>query len=151
VSLCIPSSSRSPDHDPHRTIYYLGYPLGRFAGLKHRQLARQVGVDHQHRANSKDLIIKINLPATSRLANSAKFPHTTHQVETGTQPVPIQSPRRIQLHAGCKKELHAPLALTSTSIRVRKSFPFRTRSDVKAIGRLCSSAIGPTSNHRVWR
>jgi hypothetical protein len=33
----IPSSSRSPDHDPHRTIYYLGYPLGRFAGLKHRQ------------------------------------------------------------------------------------------------------------------
>jgi hypothetical protein len=44
VSLCIPSSSRSPDHDPHRTIYYLGDPLGRFAGLKHRQLARQVGV-----------------------------------------------------------------------------------------------------------
>jgi hypothetical protein len=34
--LRIPSSSRSPDHDPHRTIYYLGYPLGRFAGLKHR-------------------------------------------------------------------------------------------------------------------
>jgi hypothetical protein len=27
----------------HRTFYYLGYPLGRFAGLKHRQLARQVG------------------------------------------------------------------------------------------------------------
>jgi hypothetical protein len=25
------------DHDPHRTIYYLGYPLGRFVGLKHRQ------------------------------------------------------------------------------------------------------------------
>jgi hypothetical protein len=44
VSLCIPSSSRSPDHDPHRTIYYLRYPLGRFAGLKHRQLACQVGV-----------------------------------------------------------------------------------------------------------
>jgi hypothetical protein len=44
VSLRIPSSSRSPGHDPHRTIYYLGYPLGRFAGLKHRQLARQVGV-----------------------------------------------------------------------------------------------------------
>jgi hypothetical protein len=36
VSLRIPSSSRSLDHDPHRTIYYLGYPLGRFAGLKHR-------------------------------------------------------------------------------------------------------------------
>jgi hypothetical protein len=38
VSLCIPSSSRSPDHDLHRTIYYLGYPLGRFAGLKHRHV-----------------------------------------------------------------------------------------------------------------
>jgi hypothetical protein len=36
VSLRIPSSSQSPDHDPHRTIYYLGYPLGRFAGLKQR-------------------------------------------------------------------------------------------------------------------
>jgi hypothetical protein len=34
--LRIPSSSRSPDHDHHRTFYYLGYPLGRFAGLKHR-------------------------------------------------------------------------------------------------------------------
>jgi hypothetical protein len=28
----------------HRTIYYLGCPLGRFVGLKHRQLVRQVGV-----------------------------------------------------------------------------------------------------------
>jgi hypothetical protein len=27
----------------HRTFYYLGYPLGRFADLKHRQLVRQVG------------------------------------------------------------------------------------------------------------
>jgi hypothetical protein len=44
VSLCIPSSSRSPDHDPHLTIYYIGYLRGRFAGLKHRQLARQVRV-----------------------------------------------------------------------------------------------------------
>jgi hypothetical protein len=42
--LCIPSSSRSPDQDPHRTIYYLGYPLGRFAGLKHRQLLTPVSV-----------------------------------------------------------------------------------------------------------
>jgi hypothetical protein len=49
VSLRIPSSSRSPDHDPHRTIYYLGYPLGRFAGLKHRQLAPTVGPRHNHR------------------------------------------------------------------------------------------------------
>jgi hypothetical protein len=38
VSLRIPSSSRSLNHDPHRTIYYLRYPLGRFVGLKHRQL-----------------------------------------------------------------------------------------------------------------
>jgi hypothetical protein len=44
VSLRIPSSSRSPDHDSHRTTNYLGHPVGRFAGLKHRQLARQVGV-----------------------------------------------------------------------------------------------------------
>jgi hypothetical protein len=41
VSLRIPSSSRSPDHDPHRTIYYLGYPLGRFVGLKHRQVEQR--------------------------------------------------------------------------------------------------------------
>jgi hypothetical protein len=40
MSLCIPSSSQSPDHDPHRTIYYLRYPLGRFASLKHRHHPR---------------------------------------------------------------------------------------------------------------
>jgi hypothetical protein len=44
VSLCTLLSSQSPDHDSHCTINYLGYPLGRFGGLKHRQLARQVGV-----------------------------------------------------------------------------------------------------------
>jgi hypothetical protein len=38
VSLRIPSSSWSLDHNPHRTIYYLGHPLGRFVSLKHRQL-----------------------------------------------------------------------------------------------------------------
>jgi hypothetical protein len=61
VSLCIPSSSRSPDHDPHRTIYYLGYPLGRFAGLKHRQLARRVGVIITTGRFRRTLVNKINL------------------------------------------------------------------------------------------
>jgi hypothetical protein len=37
---------------------------------------------------------------------SAKFIHVTHQVEIGTRPCPYSCPRRIQLHAGCKK-LHA--------------------------------------------
>jgi hypothetical protein len=40
MSLCIPSNSRSLNHDPHRTIYYIVYPLGRFAGLKHRHRRR---------------------------------------------------------------------------------------------------------------
>jgi hypothetical protein len=49
MSLHIPSSSRSPDHDPQRTIYYLGYPLGRFAGLKrrHQSLVRIRGVNRE--------------------------------------------------------------------------------------------------------
>jgi hypothetical protein len=61
VSLRIPSSSQSPDHDPHRTIYYLRYPLGRFAGLKHRQLARQVGVIVTTGRIRRTLVNKINL------------------------------------------------------------------------------------------
>jgi hypothetical protein len=61
VSLRIPSSSRSPNHDPYRTIYYLGYPRGRFAGLKHRQLARQVGLIITTGRIRMTLIIKINL------------------------------------------------------------------------------------------
>jgi hypothetical protein len=61
VSLRIPSSSQSPDHDPHRTIYYLRNPLGRFAGLKHRQLARQVGVIVTTRRIRRTLVNKINL------------------------------------------------------------------------------------------
>jgi hypothetical protein len=65
VSLRIPSSSRSPNHDPHRTIYYLGYPLGRFAGLKHRQLARQVGVIITTGQTRRTLINKINLLVNS--------------------------------------------------------------------------------------
>jgi hypothetical protein len=65
VSLRIPSSSRSPDHDPHRTIYYLGYPLGRFAGLKHRQPARQVGVIITTGRIRRTLVNKINLLVNS--------------------------------------------------------------------------------------
>jgi hypothetical protein len=61
VSLRIPSSFRSPDHDPHRTIYYLGYPLGRFAGVKHRQLAHQVGVIITTGRIRRTLVNKINL------------------------------------------------------------------------------------------
>jgi hypothetical protein len=59
--LRIPSSSRSPDHDPHRTIYYLGYPIGRFAGLKHQQLARQVGVIITTGQFRRTLVNKINI------------------------------------------------------------------------------------------
>jgi hypothetical protein len=50
------SRSRSPPY-----IYYLGYPLGRFAGLKHRQLARQVGVTSTTRRIRRTLVNKINL------------------------------------------------------------------------------------------
>jgi hypothetical protein len=56
-----PSSSRSPDHDPHHPIYYLRKPLGRFAGLKHRQLARQVGVIITTGRIRRTLVNKINL------------------------------------------------------------------------------------------
>jgi hypothetical protein len=45
----------------HCTIYYLGYPLGRFAGLKHRQLARQVGVMITTGRIRRTLVNKINL------------------------------------------------------------------------------------------
>jgi hypothetical protein len=61
VSLCIPSSSQSPDHDLHCTIYYLGYPLGRIAGLKHRQVARHVGVIITTGRIRRTLVNKINL------------------------------------------------------------------------------------------
>jgi hypothetical protein len=61
VSLRIPSSSQSPDHDPHRTIYYFGYSLGRFAGLKHRQLARQVLVIITTGQIRRTLVKKIHL------------------------------------------------------------------------------------------
>jgi hypothetical protein len=68
VSLRIPSSSRSPDHDPHHTNYYLGYPLGRFAGLKHRQLARREGVIITGRIR-RTLVKKINLLVDNRRFN----------------------------------------------------------------------------------
>jgi hypothetical protein len=68
VSLRTPSSSRSPYHDPHRTIYYLEHHLGRFAGLKHRQLARQVGVIITTGRIRRTLINKIN-----QLVDSPRF------------------------------------------------------------------------------
>jgi hypothetical protein len=73
VSLCIPSSSRSPDHDLHRTIYYLGYPLGRIAGLKHRQVARQVGVIITTGRIRRTLVNKINLLVDSPRSIEASF------------------------------------------------------------------------------
>jgi hypothetical protein len=60
-----PSSSWSPYHDPHCTIYYLGYPIGRFAGLKHRQLAHQVGVIITTGRIRRTLVNKINLLVNS--------------------------------------------------------------------------------------
>jgi hypothetical protein len=45
----------------HRTIYYLGYPLGRFAGLKHQQLAHRVGVIITTGRIRRTLVNKINL------------------------------------------------------------------------------------------
>jgi hypothetical protein len=70
VSLHIPSSSRSLDHDPHCTIYYLGYPLGRFTGLKHRQLARRVGVIITTGRIRRTSITKIK--ATRQLGDAAQ-------------------------------------------------------------------------------
>jgi hypothetical protein len=70
VSLRIPSSSRSPDHDRHSTIYYLGYPLSRFASLKHRQLARQVGVIITTGRIRRTFTSKINLHGSQSGADS---------------------------------------------------------------------------------
>jgi hypothetical protein len=66
VSLRIPSSSRSPDHDPHRTIYYLGNPLGRFAGLKHRQyIGSFLEYDHGRRPSTKKYYPEPHHPSVS--------------------------------------------------------------------------------------
>jgi hypothetical protein len=45
--------------DSHRTIYYLGYPLGRFAGLKHRQEGVQKG------NKETPLLVEIGSPSTA--------------------------------------------------------------------------------------
>jgi hypothetical protein len=45
----------------HRIINYLEYPLGRFAGLKHRHLARQVGVIITTGRIRRTLVNKIKL------------------------------------------------------------------------------------------
>jgi hypothetical protein len=45
----------------HSIIYYLRYPLGRFAGLNHRQLAHQVGVIITTGRIRRTLVNKINI------------------------------------------------------------------------------------------
>jgi hypothetical protein len=51
-------------------MYYLGYPLGRFAGLKHRQLARQVGVIITTGRIRRAIIYKINILYCKQIAKS---------------------------------------------------------------------------------
>jgi hypothetical protein len=106
--LCIPSSSRSLDHDPHRTIYYLGYPLGRFAGLKHQQLARQVGVIITTRRIRRTLINKINLLVDSLRSIEA----------SRLAPVKEES-IFLRRASGCFATSRGSLLTTSTTLRVQ--------------------------------
>jgi hypothetical protein len=106
VSLRTPSSSQSPDHDPHRTIYYLGYPFGSFAGLKHRQLARQVGVIITTGRIRRTFISKINLLHDKQVVEF-RFKASRHiSVKTESD----QSTRRASCRVG-------------SSRRVKKFFP----------------------------
>jgi hypothetical protein len=52
------------------TFVYLGYPLGRFASLKHRQLARQVGVIITTGRIRRTFIYQINLLYCKQIAKS---------------------------------------------------------------------------------
>jgi hypothetical protein len=54
----------------HNTIYYLRYPLGRFAGLKHRQLVCQVGVIITTERIRRTIISKINLLVAANYSSS---------------------------------------------------------------------------------
>jgi hypothetical protein len=108
VSLRIPSSSRSPDHDPHRTIYYLRYPLGRFAGLKHRQLAHRVGVIITTRRILMTLVSKINLLVDSPRSIEA----------SRLAPVKAES-IFLRRASGCFGTSRGSLSTTSTTPRVR--------------------------------
>jgi hypothetical protein len=108
VSLCIPSSYRSPDHNPHRTIYYLGYPLGRFAGPKHRQLARQVGVIITTGRIRRTLVKKINLLVDSPRSIEA----------SRLTPVKVES-IFLRRASGCFGTSRGSSSTTSTTPRVR--------------------------------
>jgi hypothetical protein len=108
VSLCIPSSSRSPDHDPHRTIYYLGYPLGRFAGLKHRQLARQVGVIITTGRIRRTLVNKINL-----LVDSPRSIEASHLAPVKAESIFLRR------ESGCSGTSRGSSSTTSTTLCIR--------------------------------
>jgi hypothetical protein len=108
VSLRIPSSSRSPDHDPHRTIYYLGYPLGRFAGIKHRQLAHQVGMIITTGRIRRTLVNKINLLVDSPRSIEA----------SRLSPVKVES-IFLRRASGCFGTSRGSSSTTSTTSRLR--------------------------------
>jgi hypothetical protein len=108
VSLRIPSSSQSPDHDLHRTIYYLGCPLGRFSGVKHLQLARQVGVIITTGRIRRTLINKINLLIDSLRSIEA------------SRLAPIKAESIFLHHAsGCFTTSRGSSSTTSTTPRVQ--------------------------------
>jgi hypothetical protein len=108
VFLRIPSSSRSPDHNPHRTIYYLGYPLGRFAGLKHRQLACQLGVIITTGRIRRTLVNKINL-----LVDSPR------SIEASRLALVKAESIFLRRASGCFGTSHGSLSTTLTTPRVR--------------------------------
>jgi hypothetical protein len=138
MSLRIPSSSRSPDHDPHRTIYYLGNPLGRFAGLKHRQLARQVGViittgefegpliskNQSTLRRSKSTIFQIHSWSCSQRAESIpNFPSTHQDSSFESASISSQSPIRLLLPRPCSciavSQIKSPIELKSDEGAIR--------------------------------
>jgi hypothetical protein len=125
VSLRIPSSSRSPDHDPHRTIYYLGYPLGGFACLKHRQLARQVGVIITIGRIRRTLVNKINL-----LVDSPRSIEASHLAPVKAESIFL---RRA---SGCCGTSRGSSSTTSPTPRVRVP-----RHIVRLIARLVTRLV----------
>jgi hypothetical protein len=132
VSLRIPSSSQSPNHDPHRTIYYLGYPLGRFAGLKHRQLARQVGVIITTGRIRRTLVNKINL-----LIDSPR------SVEASRLALVKAESIFLRRASGCFGTSRGSSSTTSTTSRVRVP-----RHVARLVTRLIASLINDYSASR---
>jgi hypothetical protein len=127
VSLRIPSSSRSLDHDPHRTIYYLGYPLGRFAGLKHRQLARRVGEDHHHRR--------------TRRTSSSKSIYQDQSIRR--RAVPIGGHHTSRQHASPR------LDISVCQISAHGRFNFVSQPQAEVANQLAESAVfGASINRR---